>query len=187
MKYKLIPLLFVVMLTLTVAYALAQGKRRTTKHQINGKILISHDYCGGARPNEEQLNKQTFAAKGTTLYICRLDLTGARMKYSDSVVCDSVGNFKVKLTKGSYAFVEKWKTEPLVMPSDTQFEIWDTACYRTVYNTADLLLGVTGMKNVNITLHRHCSWNRPCCSYSGPFPPASPPVNRSGNQPGHQE
>lgn len=147
--------------------------------------MIVHDYCGGARPSEQQMDPPPYAVKGTKLYI---RFASNPNRIIDSAVTDSAGNFKVNLVRGDYWFVEKWKTEPFVVPFDTKYEKWDTACYRKLYNTYDHFLSVKNpVSGVKITLRRRCAWTRQCVQYSGPMPGVAPPVNRSGNQPGHQE
>lgn len=187
MKHVPAFLFVTVFIIATLFTASARTKRKAPKYEVSGTILIRHAYCGGARPNEEQMNPKPYAVKGTTLYIRYANASDPTVVI-DSVVTDSLGNFKTMLTPGKYCLVEKWKREKFVAPADTKYEKWDTACYRTIYNTWDYTLEVKGRtKDVNIVLHRSCAWTRPCCAYSGPKPPAAPPVNRSGNQPGHQE
>lgn len=188
MKLRTFTLLLLSIMVITAACKHGRGKQNPTLYQVNGTLLISHDYCGGARPSDEQLTKNTYPVEGTTLYVCHQTNGDKRTKYFDSIVCDSSGNFTIKLATGNYCFVQKWRAEPLVMPVDTEFEIWDTACYREDYNKSDFILNVKGnTSDVKITLRRFCSWSRPCCNFKGPFPPSAPPTNRGGNQPGHQE
>jgi len=188
MNYKLVPALFILIPALSVVCGFARAKSKVKLYQVSGTVLITHDYCGGARLAEDQVNKQTYPVAGTTLYICRQGSDGNRQHYFDSIVCDSAGHFTTKLPAGKYCFVQKWRTEPLVYPVNTKFETWDTACYRQDYNNSDFILTVKGkMPAVKITLRRYCSWTRPCCTFTGPLPPSAPPTNRGGNQPGHQE
>lgn len=167
-----------------IAWTIARTPRKPKCYEVTGTITLTHDYCGGAKPTEEQINPRPYSVKGTTLYIRR----SSDNKIVDSAVTDSAGNFKVQLVAGKYCFVEKWKTETLVIPANSKYETWDTACYRKQYNTCEYSLDLKQKTSgVNIILRRHCAWTRPCCSYRGPMPPSAPPVNRSGNQPGHQE
>lgn len=173
----------------SIAWTVESGKAKPKPLDITGKMQIVHDYCGGARVVEEDPSPKPYPApQGTTLYVRRGGSAIDKTTVIDSVTCDTAGNFKMKLAPGTYGFYEKWKTEHFVMPANTQFETWDTACYRYNYNKPDFQLTVKAkMKDVKITLYRHCSWSRPCCQYHGPLPPGAAPTNRNGNQPGHQE
>jgi hypothetical protein len=157
-------------------------KKNKKKYEISGTILINHDYCSGARPMEDE--RRPYAAPGTKLYVRK----SGSLQILDSVTADSAGKFSIKLNAGNYCFVEKEKTAPLVMPKNSQHEVWDTACYRAEYNKCNFELTVSkNTSDVKITLRRYCAWTRPCCRYSGPLPPSAPPTNRGGFQPGHQE
>jgi hypothetical protein len=165
-----------------IAWTAARTKRKPPVYEVSGKVLILDAYCGGVRPIEDP---KPYPVKGTMLYVRH---ASRPEKVIDSIVTDSLGQFKIKLAYGQYCLVEKWKTEPFAVPADTKFEKWDSACYRTVYHTCDYTLDVKSkMKEVSIQLNRTCAWTRPCCRYSGPKPPAAAPVNRGGYQPGHQE
>lgn len=173
----------------SVAWTIESGKAKPKSFEVTGMMQIIHDYCGGARLSDEGAGPKPYPApEGTTLYIRRGGSAADKTTVIDSVRCDTAGNFKIRLVAGTYTFFEKWKTEPLVMPVNSQYETWDTACYRYNYNKPDFSLTVKGKtKDVKITLFRHCSWSRPCCQYHGPLPPGAAPTNRRGNQPGHQE
>ena len=167
-----------------ISLALARTKRKAPKYEVKGTIQTVHDYCGGAAPTEDQRNPKPYPSRNTTVYFRSM----VNNRVIDSAVSDSAGNFTVQLLKGDYCIVEKWKTEPFVLPANTKYETYDSACYRKQYQQCDQTLSVKGKaEGVKITLQRHCAWTRPCVSYHGPMPPAAPPVNRSGNQPGHQE
>jgi hypothetical protein len=183
MKRSALLFLPVAVAMLCMAWTIHRGKNTPKKPEISGTILINHDYCGGVRPANSTVF-QPYAVAGTTLYVRR---EGSPLVI-DSVVSDSAGKFSIRLQYGKYNFVEKWKVDPIVMPVNSKYETWDTACFRKEYNRADYFIEVTKpKKDVQILLPRHCAWSRPCCSYSGPKAPAAPPTNRGGFQPGHQE
>lgn len=188
MKQRAIPFAITVTLLLCISLTAFRAARKNKKYEVSGTILIQQDYCGGARPADGQDGRRKFPQNGTTLYVCKQTFGGGRSRYFDSIVSDTAGRFSVKLPAGSYCFVEKWKTEPYVKPKDSQFEKWDTTCYRKEYDAYDFSLNVKGKTSgITLTVRRYCSWTRPCCTFSGPLPPAAPPTNRGGNQPGHQE
>lgn len=147
---------------------------------VSGTLLLQHDFCNGTHTDVQH----TYAAAGTTLYVRK----AGTATVLDSIVCDSTGKFNVQLAAGDYCFIEQWKRDPIVMPVNTTYETWDTACYRSEYNTCDFHLHVSKSKNdVAIVLTRHCASTRPCCTFRGPTVPVTVPVNRGGYQPGHQE
>lgn len=168
----------------SIAWTAARTKRKPPVYEVSGTVMILQAYCGGVQPIEDP---KPYPVKGTMLYV-RYDNASRPHHIVDSIVTDSLGQFKIKLKHGKYCLVEKWKTEPFAVPADTKYEKWDSACYRTVYKTCDYVLDVKSkIKEVSIQLNRPCAWTRPCCRYSGPKPPAAAPVNRGGYQPGHQE
>ena len=168
--------------------AVACGHRHATandakKFTVTGSVVIREDYCGGAQLVNE--DRPAVPASGTTLYIRK---SGGSKTVIDSIKTNDKGAFSISLSAGEYCIVEKWKKYPLVFPVNTDFQKWDTACYRKRYNECDFTLNVkSDTSDVKFILRKHCPWTTPCVQYSGPFPPAAPPTNRGGFQPGHQE
>lgn len=160
----------------------------TKSFTLSGKIQWQQHYCGGARPEPGMENPQTIPANGQKLYVRKGNLNSPTTTVVDSVIADAEGNFSITLPQGIYCFIEGWKKPLYKDPVSDRYNKYDTACYKNQYMQCDYSLGLSAnTSNVNIILDRPCNWNRPCVQYSGPLPPAAPPTNRGGNQPGHQE
>lgn len=158
------------------------------KYTVSGSVLEQRQYCGGARPAEEILHPKPAPAGGIKLYIRKSSSNETGKPIVDSLVSAADGTFSIQLPSGTYCFVEAAKKNALVMPQNDQFNTYDTACFRKNYNTCDFSVDVkSDVSKIEIVLERRCAWNRPCVQYRGPLPPAAPPVNGGGNQPGHQE
>lgn len=160
----------------------------TKSFTLSGKIQWQQHYCGGARPEPGMENPKTIPANGQKLYVRKGNLNSPTTTVVDSVIADAEGNFSITLPQGIYCFIEGWKKPLYKDPVSDRYNKYDTACYKNQYMQCDYSLGLSAnTSNVNIILDRPCNWNRPCVQYSGPLPPAAPPTNRGGNQPGHQE
>jgi hypothetical protein len=155
---------------------------------LSGKIQWQQHYCGGARPEPGMENPKTIPANRQKLYIRQGNLNSPTATVVDSVIADESGNFSITLPQGNYCFIEEWKKPLYKDPVSDKYNRYDTACYRNQYMQCDYSLNLSAnTKDINIVLDRPCNWNRPCVQYSGPLPPAAPPTNRGGHQPGHQE
>lgn len=177
-------ILFFPVLVAVISLAFAAGSSRRTKpktYAVSGKVWYVDPYCGGAAPPDGETS-HTYEAISKKIYVRKKGSTAVIDSLTSSA---TFGEFSIKLPAGEYEFVEAWKTEPLVMPKNSQYESWDTACYRNFYKTPDGTVTVNkeNKSDVRIVIYRYCAWRKPCCSYSGP----KPPVNRGGQQPGHQE
>lgn len=180
---------FIAIISLSsLGWAMSAGRAKTPKrYVVTGSISVQNDYCGGiAPPNEMQKPVRT---RGVKLYIRRSNVNSTQSPIVDSVLSDSLGNFKVSLRAGNYCFVEVQKKYPYEVPKNNTYVSYDTTCTRKQYAACDFSLNVKSKTDsVKIVLYHHCPWTTPCQTYIGPLPPqAQPPRNRTGNQPGHQE
>lgn len=171
-----------------VSWTVLRTKQRAPTFNIEGTVLLLRDYCGGAAPSEDQLNPKPYPEPNVKLYIHRSATNTSKKVILDSVISDANGKFSVKLKPGTYCFIKIEKKAPYVTPLNTQYVTHDPECARIEYARCDFSLTVKDAQDsVQIILPQHCFWKISCQSYSGPLPPSTPPVNRSGNQPGHQE
>ncbi len=169
-----------ILLLLTLALPLAAKKKKSGMVTIEGYVTQTADYCGGAAPSPEMLNKL-----GTPSPLSEKELfirQSARNKPDRSgpapivakVVTDAEGKFSIRLKSNTtYCFIEGWKTKPFKVPANTQFTKWDAACLYEKYCLADYVIRVkkTGNEPVNINFHQPCFYRPYCGTYSGPLPP----------------
>lgn len=170
-------LVLVIFMQLLIAvHGCAQQKKTANMAIVHGVITQTSDYCGGAQPTEELLDrlKTPQPAVGKTIYV--VYGTGRQMKrvVYKKLVTDSLGQFSIKLKGGmTFAFVEEWKIKPIEYPKDTEYMKWDRECYRQRYMSADYTLRVKPNSNpeVKINYHQPCFYKPYCGQYSGPLPP----------------
>jgi hypothetical protein len=179
-------LLFGLIVGITSWVVPKKKKKAPKKFTVTGTIKEVRDYCGGAAPGPEQLNRKPYPVAGIKLYIRKGIENSATETIVDSIVSGADGKFTVELPAGQYCLVEAWKKPPVTVPQNNPNMTWDSACYVSMYKKCDYGLYVNSNKQlVEIVIPRHCAWTQPCGSYNGPLPPSAPP-GRSG-QPGHQE
>lgn len=154
-----------------------------TEFTISGKMLNIEDMCENLPEGYDDMRIESIA-RNKTIYIRMMGTT----KVIDSVTSDENGNYSVTLPAGDYEFVTRWKTLPYVAPSKTPTQTWDTACHHLSYREPDVTFFLTeDISDAEFVFYKYCPWNEACCTYIKPIPPALPPTNRGGNQPGHQE
>ena len=171
---------------LLIAFSCKAKKNNSSQTEktftISGNILETHDYCGGAAPPEELQHPLPVGVPGIKLYIKKGNTNSEKTKPFDSIVSGVNGAFSIQLPAGNYCLVEKEKTGKCLVPQNDQSHIWDSVCFVNEFARCDYALEVkSNQKNLNLVFARHCPWNRPCCDYHGPLPPAANPG------PKHQE
>ncbi|MBL7764528.1 MAG: hypothetical protein JNJ58_00405 [Chitinophagaceae bacterium] len=157
-------------------WAQGQNRKGVRMVTVKGKVTQTADYCGGARPTDEMLEKlnapHPLASK--TIYIKIGAMNADKSKVYKKVVTDEEGRFTVKLPAGRvYSFVEEWKSGPYKKPQPQQFVEWDLACWRKKYLEPDFVLNLKTRKfpDVEINYHQRCFYSPYCGQYSGPLPP----------------
>lgn len=102
-----------------------------------------------------------FAA--ATLYARRINYGyHGIMPICDTIVSDSLGHFTTQLEKGEYDLFEPWQLQPLVMPKDSAWMVYDTACIRREYNKAAFRLRISNDDSVEIKLFPGDAVERRC-------------------------
>jgi hypothetical protein len=158
------------------AYVFLSAKN-PSYYMVTGKITYTSEYCGGAAPSEDLLKlletPKPFAYK--RMYYRPGKYNHAKVKAA-SIVTDSLGFFKVKLSANDYVFFDENKLKVLVIPQNTIYEIYDTACLKATYIAGDFKVNKKQKnKKVLYNYHIYCTYHKPCVSYSGPLPPMAAP------------
>lgn len=171
---KKLLVLFLICLCCYTTYAAKKAKGKMVR--VEGYVTQTADYCGGAQPSEEMLERlaKPNPLKGKEIVI----KIGPKNKVSSPVYTrvktDEQGKFSVMLRVGVvYSFIEEWKAKPFKVPANTQFVVWDAACLYERYLVADFVLKVNKQQKeaVNINYHVPCFFHPYCGTYSGPLPP----------------
>lgn len=142
------------------------------KYKVTGVVTETADYCGGARPPkglEEQLrtpkplaNKKLIVRKGNS--------NSQKSKIVAEITTNEEGKFELDLPAGTYSFVSEEKTK-LVIPANDKFNTYDAECLKKEFAKPDGLLTVKdGENKVEINIHKHCSYKKPCLTFTGPKP-----------------
>ncbi len=187
MRQFILPVLLLGLISGAASCVASSKKTGVAKFTVTGQLLETQSYCGGAAPTPDIIERgRTPHPVPNKKYYVKKGNGNGNGKVIDSIVSDGAGNFRIDLEAGTYCLVEHWKKMPYVVPSNSKYVTYDTACYRKLYSTCDYVLEVSkNLDKVTIVSHRSCAWNQPCRQYDGPLPPSAPP-GRSG-QPGHQE
>ena len=148
---------------------------------IEGHVTHSNDWCSGVAPGPEYSDGQRNPPPymGLKLYIKRGTINSTKTRIYDSIVTDSLGNFKFRAIEGNYIILVAEQLKKPIIPIDDKYARWDSVCimknwqngvynFRTNHNP-------TVVRNntiqINFDLREHGSWNYPCMQYSGPLPP----------------
>ncbi|HNB81434.1 MAG TPA: hypothetical protein PLP34_05550 [Chitinophagaceae bacterium] len=150
------------------------GSKRTLL--IRGQVTQTSEYCGGAMPTPEVLKSletpQPLPDK--VLYLKTGSINKSGTPVYRKIVCDSAGRFSVRIPEGrAYCIIEDWKAAPMRYPEDTEWIIWDKACFRKRYESPDFLIPKNFSRGqmININFHQPCFFHPWCGTYSGPLPP----------------
>jgi hypothetical protein len=169
-------LLLCILFIFGTAHAQKYSKAKTSYCIVKGTITTTSSYCGGARPSEEMIEElqKPKPANRKTIYIKYGSKNSSSTKVIRKIVTNELGQFEVKLKKGFvYQFVDDWKSKPFKVPKNTEFVIWDIACFKKRYATPDFVLDLKKNKTgfVEVNYHQPCFYNPYCGNYSGPLPP----------------
>lgn len=180
MKPKLIHLVILFLFAINVSCAQPAANEKT--YAVSGIVMATHDYCGGAKPPDETLEKlkTPVPLSSKKLYLKKSRTNARSYKVAASFTSDSSGHFKVQLTPGVYCIVEEYKSKPFILPANDKFSTWDEDCLREEYAKCNFELTVRDhdVKDISLVFHIPCSWAKPCLQYRGPLPPAAPPEKK---------
>lgn len=163
----------ILLILITVQISCAQ--RKSKYYTVTGTVTTTQSYCGGARPTDEMLAqlKMPKPDAGRLLFIKSGKENVEAITAIKSFTTDSLGNFKIKLKKGTYCIIEAYKSKSFVTQKNDSVSKWDSKCLFENYSQCDYQFTVTNknIDNVNINFFKPCPWAKPCLQYSGPMPP----------------
>ena len=156
-----------------------QAEKKTKSYLITGTVEQVFQYCGGARPTEEMLDKlrKPVAYPGKKFFVRRGSVNSLKSKIIRSIISDSLGNFSVRLPAGVYSFITEEQVNAL-NPKDYEKENIqaDNSCLKEWWEKPYYVLRIKNgglKKKLNFSFQHRCfiSVDIPCLNYTGPMPP----------------
>jgi len=154
----------------------------TNLKTIFGKIVQTSDYCGGAAPTQEMIDKIGMETHfpDKELYIREGNFNLLSKPIIKDFLSDKYGKFEISLPQGEYCIIEKIKKEDFKIPDFTelnkqlppnsQYIIQSEQCFKEWWGTCDRLLSVNNQGIEDFVIKFHHSCEQPCVS-GGPQPP----------------
>ncbi len=149
-------------------------------YQVKARMLEISSYCGGARPDKSV--KKQLATPRPILNKVYYIKEGVENNENDKVVAklktNKFGEINANLKPGKYYIIEKLKNKKCKIPKNTNELKYDSACFAQKWKDPLLVFKVvdTNIIDLEYLTRRHCIYNVPCTSYSGPMPQMSKPV-----------
>lgn len=150
---------------------------KTKTYPIIGSVQQSFSYCGGAKPTQEIIDNfaklQPF--KNKTFFIKKGKINSINNKIVAKFTTDSLGNFSIKLPKGTYSIlVEEQIKEIKAEDYNTKFQTINNECLQKWWKKPYYLL-IVKKKNIPLKFifNHRCYINSdiPCITYIGPRHP----------------
>ncbi|MBI3233168.1 MAG: hypothetical protein HYZ42_03880 [Bacteroidetes bacterium] len=155
---------------------------------FSGRITYTQDYCGGAAPPQDLIEKlktpKPLANK--KIYFKKGRVNGLNKTRIGYFTTDSLGRFNIKLTASDYVFFDesklRWEEEH-DMTESVNMTI-DYKCLLDKHMKGDFTIKKTqkNLKDYAFNYHYPCAYNLPCIEYHGPYPPAVAP-QQGGKEP----
>lgn len=153
--------------------------------QLSGNITFTSDYCGGARPSENMLERLATPTpyQGKVFYIRSGERNNLNSPILYTVVTDSTGHYSVSLPPGNYCMIDEfrkdtsfildvYKRDPTLQPN--YLVVHDKECLQNWFNSCFYGFTIldTDVSNINFNIHRSCFRPEgvPCIDYNGPLP-----------------
>ena len=154
------------------------GNADETLFPVSGQLLITEQYCNGAAPSQEMLDRlQLPHPLANAILIVREgthNKLGAPLRIRTQT--DANGRFSFSLPRGNYCLSvgEKENARTADFYQQAYREV-DKPCDNDWLEQCDLSFAVAdkAIENLSFTMHRSCfvPGFSPCISYSGPWPP----------------
>lgn len=169
-KYNILFFIFSIIFFPSIACA----KKKTVTVTIY--VTQTSDYCGGAAPSEEILQRLAtpMPLPGKTICIKNGVRNYATNPVYKTVVADENGKIVIELPYNKiFSLWDQSKTKPFVLPPNTQYLQWDRACLYQKYMTPEKVIKTSKKENIEISINFHnaCFYRPYCGTYSGPLPP----------------
>ncbi|HWY38174.1 MAG TPA: hypothetical protein VNY73_06415, partial [Bacteroidia bacterium] len=167
------PLLFFILILLS------GFSRVESALHVSGKVWQTHEYCGGARPSPEMLERITTARPlaNKKCYVRKGHVNNLKEPVVATFVSDTGGNFSVKLPPGNYCIIDEKKLNRdfveeiarMHKKADEYNDAADLNCLKSWLTAPDAVFTVKkGENKIEVTYHFPCSWNStPCVTYHG--------------------
>lgn len=145
---------------------------------VKGKIEIHKPYCGGAKPNEEQL-KGYFEPYSNSTFIIKKQMNNDKeLETISSFSTNENGEFELKIPKGKYIVIHEDKVlsfdqyiQKLSKTTDKFLKYIGDKDAKMQFESIDFFLEVEGDKTFQYAFKSRCfSGINPLLRYDGPKP-----------------
>ncbi len=152
-------------------------KDNAKTHVISGKVTQTFNYCGGAAPPKQILDKLAIPVpySGKKFYIRAGKSNNLRSRIVSSFITGKDGEFSIRLSPGIYSIIQEEQLKK-IKASDynkTNQQI-DEKCLYEWWMKPYYILNVKNadIKLLNFNFHHPCfiTTDIPCVSYLGPSP-----------------
>lgn len=153
-------------LFITLAAAVFSIAWIVSEREPNAKLTI-HGTVYQWNPNQRYYRSAkrdpSFIPVAATLYARRINYGyHGIMPVCDTIASDSLGHFTTELEAGEYDLFEPWQLQPLVMPKDSAWIVYDTTCIRKEYHKAAFRLRISNDDSVEVKLFPRDAVERRC-------------------------
>ena len=155
------------------------GGLKPVRVTVNGKLMQTSSYCGGAQPSAEMLAEvqKPVPYANKVFYVRKGKVNSTKAEVITSFTTDANGEFSFVITPGTYSIIQEKQLKSL-KSSDLKSngdQVVDAKCMKTWWTKPFYLLEVK-TENVTIpdwSIHHPCfvKGDIPCISYNGPMPP----------------
>jgi hypothetical protein len=169
---------FILFVSLIVASSCGLGKKKPVSFKVTGKIEVHKPYCGGARPNPDQLKGYFEAYPNTTFYIKKSMNNDPKLETVAQFTTDENGAFSIEIPAGNYIGIHADKVlsfddyvEKLGKTTDKFFEYIGEKDAKFQHQHIDFILDVQADKTFNYAYKSKCFTGlNPLIKYTGPKP-----------------
>ena len=147
------------------------------KHTLTVTMQSHRPYCGGAAPNEDQVNGFTDPMANEVFYIYKDERPSSVTKMV-KVTTNEQGKFSIDLQEGVYSIISADKALPIdefieKKKIDGMYYTYsDDSCFKTWRTTPDFTIDLAATADEVVTISERCfTGDNPCMKYTGPYPP----------------
>lgn len=150
-------------------------------YKVTGSIYVTSDYCGGARPTEEMLDKLKTPKPyvGKKIYIRKGVVNTVDSPILYALVTDDEGKFTAQLPAGNYVIIDEYRinngfTDSLFANTLQNIRTNDPACIKQWFNDglAKFKVDKADQTLPQLNIHQQCFRpdGVPCLMYTGELP-----------------
>ena len=152
-------------------------------YQLSGNITYTSDYCGGAYPSNNMLQRLATPAPypGKVFYIRQAERNDMNSPILYTIVTDSTGHYSINLPPGNYCMIDEFRKDTAFIADVYKvdpynyLQVNDKKCLEDWFNSCFYGFSIkdSNFVHADFNIHRSCFRPEgvPCISYIGPMPP----------------